>query len=355
VTVQAQARDSQGKLWQSGARFRVGTAGTLNLATATPVSGSYHVADAAGLLWSLHPAFTSNPDTPFFMSQAGFTVRLQVVADGHLESTATLARQWSLAARLTVQTVRDDGFASTLFSPARTRPGAPAVVVIGGSEGGEDTFTAAALAMDGYPALALGYFKEPGLPQCLCAVPLEYFAHAVHWLRALPVARGRPVVLYGASRGAEGALLIASYQPHLVNAVVASSPSSEINGAYGGKPGPAWTFHGKPLPVNTPIPVRRIRIPVLLGDGGQDAIWDSAASATAIMQELRAAHDRAPYINLYYPVAGHAFLGKPPYFPYSGYGAHGTLGGTRQANALAIEQSWDKMINFINDPQRRPK
>jgi dienelactone hydrolase len=73
------------------------------------------------------------------------------------------------------------------------------------------------------------------------------------------------------------------------------------------------------------------------------------------MQELRAAHDRAPYINLYYPAAGHAFLGRPPYFPYSGYGAYGTLGGTRQGNALAIEQSWDKMINFINDPQRRPK
>jgi dienelactone hydrolase len=350
VTVRAQARDYQGRQWQSAARFRVGPAGTLNLARAVPVSGSYHVADAAGLLWSLRPAFTGNPATQFDVGPPGFTVRLQVLAGGHVQATATLARRWSLPTRPTVQTVRQDGFASTLFLPSHARPGAPAVVVIGGSDGGEDAFTAAALAMDGYPALALGYFKEPGLPQCLCAIPLDYFAHAVRWLRAQPAGQGRPVVLYGVSRGAEGALLIAAYQPHLVNAVVASSPSSDINGAYGGRPGPAWTFHGKPLPTGTLIPVGRIRVPVLLSDGGQDAVWDSASSASAIVAELKAAHDRAPYRNLYYPGAGHGFLGYPPYFPYSWYGPHGPLGGTPQANSLAAEQSWARMIGFLNDP-----
>lgn len=135
--------------------------------------------------------------------------------------------------------------------------------------------------------------------------------------------------------------------------MVASSPSYLINGAFGGRPGPAWTFHGKALPTQTDIPVRRIRVPVLLGDGGQDAIWDSAGSATAIVAELKAANDRAPYINLYYPGAGHAFLGEPPYVPYSWYSAHGPVGGTRQANALAAEQSWAKMISFLNDPWRR--
>lgn len=353
VTVRAQARDYQGRQWQSAAKFRAGPAGTLNLARAVPVSGSYQVADAAGLLWSLRPTFTTNPAIQFYMGATGFTVRLQVLAGGHVQAATTLARRWALTARPTVQTVRRDGFASTLFTPNHARPGAPAVIVLSGSSGGEDTFTAAALAMDGYPALALGYFNEPGLPQCLCAIPLEYFARAVRWLRAQPVARGRPVILYGASRGAEGALLIASYQPHLVNAVVASSPSYLINGAFGGRPGPAWTFHGKALPTQTDIPVRRIRVPVLLGDGGQDAIWDSAGSATAIVAELKAANDRAPYINLYYPGAGHAFLGEPPYVPYSWYSAHGPVGGTRQANALAAEQSWAKMISFLNDPSRR--
>jgi dienelactone hydrolase len=353
VTVRALARDSQGRLWRSAAQFRVGPAGTLNLARAVPVSGSYHVADAAGLLWSLRPAFTHTPATQFYMGTAGFTVQLQVLAAGHVRARATLARRFSLPARATVQTVRRNGFASTLFLPVRARPGAPAVVVMSGSSGGEDTFTAAALAMDGYPALALGYFKEPGLPQCLCAIPLEYFARAVGWLRAQMATRDRPVVLFGISRGAEGALLIASYEPHLVNAVVASSPSYLINAAYGGQPGPAWTFHGQALPVKTDIPVGRIRVPVLLSDGGQDTIWDSAGSATAIVSELKDANDRAPYLNLYYPGAGHAFLGEPPYVPYSWYSTHGPDGGTQQANALADEQSWTKMINFLNDPWRR--
>jgi hypothetical protein len=46
------------------------------------------------------------------------------------------------------------------------------VVMIGGSEGREDTLTASALAAVGYPPLALGYFEEPGLPQCLCNISL---------------------------------------------------------------------------------------------------------------------------------------------------------------------------------------
>lgn len=91
--------------------------------------------------------------------------------------------------------------------------------MVDGSGGSEDISAALGLAMSGYPALALGYFKEPGLPHCLCSIPLEYFARAVSWLRAQPAGRGRPVVLYGASAGAEAVLLTASYLSHLADAV----------------------------------------------------------------------------------------------------------------------------------------
>ena len=353
ITVQARTRDSQGRPWQSAAQFRAGPAGTLNLARAVPVSGSYHAADAAGLLWSLSPAFTRDPATQFLMGPAGFTVRLQVLAAGRVQATATLGRRWLLPARPTVQTVRRDGFASTLFPPGQARPGAPAVIVIGGSAGGEDTIAAAALAMIGYPALALGYFREPGLPQCLCAIPLEYFARAAGWLAPSPWP--------GAARSscsARPAAPRAPCSPPPTNRTSSTpwwpaSPSADINGGYGGQPGPAWTFHGRPLPTGALIPVRRIRVPVLLSDGGQDAIWDSAASAAAIVTELKDAHDPAPYTNLYYPGAGHAFLGQLPYFPDSLYGHHGPVGGTGQANALAAEQSWARMISFLNHPWRR--
>jgi hypothetical protein len=48
------------RLWESQAQFRATATGTLNLATAVPASGSYHVADADGLLWSLQPAYTTS-------------------------------------------------------------------------------------------------------------------------------------------------------------------------------------------------------------------------------------------------------------------------------------------------------
>lgn len=353
ITVRARTTDYKGRPWQSAAQFRASRVGTLDLATAVPVSGSYHVADAGGLLWSLRPAFGRNPDIQFYEGDTGFIVRLQVLADGTVQATRSLRRV--AVPPTSTQTVRQDGFASTLFAPARPRRGAPAVVVIGGSEGGEPTLQASALAAAGYPALALGYFAEPGLPKCLCDIPLEYFARAVRWLRTQPVARGRPIILSGASRGGEGALLIASYEPHLFDAVIASSPSAVVNGQYGPGAtlaGAAWTWHGKPLP-GIQIPVSRIRVPLLIGDGGQDAIWPAAAYARQITSELEAAHHAAAYTDLYFPQAGHAFLGSAPYFPYAGYYVPpAAAGGIPAANAQALEESWAHMIKFIDNLQR---
>jgi dienelactone hydrolase len=348
LTMQARTRDAEGRRWESAARFRASPAGTLDLATAVPVSGTYRLADPGGLLWSLRPVAASNPATRFDPPRRGASIQLRVLAGGGVQATATLLRQFAVPA--VRQTVRRDGLASTLFVPASVRPGAPAVVVLGGSEGGEDTRTASALALNGYPALALAYFQEPGLPQCLCAIPLEYFARALRWLRGQPVGRGRPVILYGVSRGAEAALLVASYEPRLFTAVVADSPSASVHVAFGGT-GPAWTFRGKPLTTGAVIPVDRIRVPLLLGDGGQDKVWNSAASAQMIMQELGSSLHGEPYCNLYYPAAGHGYFGLPPYFPYSGYAVGKIfLGGSKPANALATEQFWAEMIKFLDDP-----
>jgi dienelactone hydrolase len=169
--------------------------------------------------------------------------------------------------------------------------------------------------MAGYPALALAYFDEPGLPQCLCSIPLEYFARAAGWLRAQPAGHGRRVVLYGASAGAEAVLLLAAYLPHLADAVVADSPSATVTGAVSAAPGAAWTYRGQPLAPVGNIPVTRIRVPLLMGDGGQDPAWDSAAAASTIMTKLHGSPDHAPAVNLYYPGAGHYYFGLPRYFP----------------------------------------
>lgn len=84
VTVQARALDQEGQPWVSAAVFRASATGTLNLATAAPVSGSYHVADAGGLLWSLQPAPGTN--------QAMNALRMTQPCDRETVGPVTMAR-----------------------------------------------------------------------------------------------------------------------------------------------------------------------------------------------------------------------------------------------------------------------
>jgi BAAT / Acyl-CoA thioester hydrolase C terminal len=147
------------------------------------------------------------------------------------------------------------------------------------------------------------------------------------------------------SDGAIAVLPLASYLPHLADAVVASSPEAIVDGAF-------RTFGGKPVAAGMNIPVTSIRIPLLLGDGGQDGLQGSAGAATLIMRELRCSADHAPATNLDYPGAGHAVFGLPPYYPFF---TNPAVGGTAQANALATEQFWIRMIIFLNQlPAHQP-
>src|SRR5206468_829557 len=100
----------------------------------------------------------------------------------------TVART-SLSRRITPASVRmrplrrsRDGVEGLLFTPAGRARG-PAVLVFGGSEGGDSMYAVAGLmAAHGYPALSLAYVGEPRLPQELVRIPLEYFARAVRIL-----------------------------------------------------------------------------------------------------------------------------------------------------------------------------
>ena len=115
----------------------------------------------------------------------------------------------------------------------------------GGSEGGLSVVMSRVLAAHGYPSLALAYFKEPGLPQGLARIPLEYFATALRALRAAPNVDPRHVLVAGVSRGSEAALLLGVHYPQLVDGVLAGVPSSVANVGYPDTSSPAWTLAGR--------------------------------------------------------------------------------------------------------------
>src|ERR671936_1469150 len=84
------------------------------------------------------------------------------------------------------------------------------------------------LAGHGYPVLQLAYFREPGLPQSLTRIPLEYFERALGWLSRQPEVDPRRIVTWGWSRGGEASLLVAATFPELVHAAVAYVPSAYV-------------------------------------------------------------------------------------------------------------------------------
>lgn len=359
VTVRLESRNRQ---WAAQATFQT-PATVLDLDKTAPTAGSYRGVDGMGLFEALAPRHGGAEfarDNP-----AVFTVT--AAAPGGGTATVTLTRELTgPGVTCSRQEVSRRGFYGLYCAPAPPAGRRPPVLVFGGSEGGlSSAATAELLASRGFPALALAYFGEPGLPAALDRIPLEYFAGAARWLGRQPGADAQRLTVWGVSRGSEAALLLAAYFPGLVQAVIAGSPSSVIHGAVGlthpvPPTDPAWTLHGKPLPIATRtvtspgaiIPVQKIKGPVLLLVGGEDQLWPSPFYAQQIMAGLSRSHDRYQHQDLVFPDAGHAAGGAFPYaantVTVSTPAATLHLGGTPFANSVAETKAWHDVLTFLN-------
>jgi dienelactone hydrolase len=307
TTVTATATDTSGVPWRSSADFAAGPDGRLTLAQ-KPLSG-YPAADPMGLFELMTPTRGS---AVYFAGANTLDVTLRAGVDGKVVAQAVAHRRGPFDVGVRRRDLRPaaDGVYGTLFLPPGTpATRRPALVVLGGSEGGLSTEPAAALlAAHGYPALALAYFKEPGLPARLRDVPLEYFERALRLLRTQPGVDPAHLLVQGTSRGGEAALLIGATYPDLVHGVVAGVPSSRVNPTPLTST-PAWTLGGRPLPPGQEIPVERIRGPVLMDCGGQDGVWQSCQYVDDVSFRLRQHHFGYPVVALKYPDGGH-FVGS---------------------------------------------
>jgi hypothetical protein len=267
-----------------------------------------------------------------------------------------------------------DGVFGNFF--AAKAPGRrPAILLIGGSEGGLQAGNGGiigGLTGAGYDVLYVCYFGCPGTPDHLASVPLETFDRALAWLGAQPGIDARRVGVVGGSKGAEAALLAAARHPEL-RVVVVGMPSSVAWPAItaSATPAPSWTLGGAPvaflpyaiaafakrgifglydgaLPTepqhpDAVIPVERITAPLLLVCGEADTLWPSCKMADEIAAR-RAAHGKPAPTILRYPDAGHGVFGPPPPTPTP---ALAQLGGTPAGNAAARAAGWPKVLAFL--------
>lgn len=367
VTLRLTTPSADGSTWSSSAAFRADSGGRVSTAQA-PSGGDYTGADPMGLVETLSPGQLGKD----FENESPWTMTLSVLVRGKVRASATFTRVVPKAGvSITAADERPStaGFYGTLYLPAhRPTVPQPAVVVFGGSEGGLATAgPAKLLAAHGFPALALAYFHEPGLPGDLRRIPLEYFAAAARFLARQPGVDPRRVVLWGTSRGSEAALLTASHYPDLIHGVIGSVPAAEAYGSFGAGPShqAAWTFGGRDIPpapsseFDSPdpespeaIPVERIRASMLLVCGGSDEIWQSCENIAAIQTRLRTYHSPVRPTVLSYPDAGHFVGGLVPYFPSTASsdtvaGVELRSGGTYQADQAGCARGWPVLLAFL--------
>ena len=395
VKLAAEMTARDGTVWRSHAVFRADGAGSVDVGSARPLEGTYKAPSPMGLVWSMAREQSNataaskrlrDPVSITFSATSETGASIQTTVERLLADPEVTYRSLDPSSQLR----------GGWWLPAGPGPH-PAVIVLGGSGGGADHDRAALYASHGFAALALAYFRAPGLPRSLVSVPLEYVGSAID--DALDTVRPPKgfVAVEGMSRGGELALLVGATFPK-VRAVVGIMASGLVMGAFGepepGDPGPAaaWTLGKKPVPdlfagnprvdrsqsnpeaslvpgylaamrdapsvERATLPVERIRGPVLLITGKDDRLAPRFELAEIARRRLERHRHRWPYEHLSYENTGHTIA--PPYIPATGNTfVHPVskevlaLGGTTEGRAHANEDWWPKALGFLRAASAR--
>lgn len=361
---------------RSEAWFVADAEGGIDLAADAPQDARWTGADIDGLFWSMRRTAAPAP--------AGLDdeeTRIDVLdGNGAILAVEDLALKSTL--QPLVETSLGDAFPGAfVLRPPGDEP-LPAIILLGGSEGGDSGARAMApmWADRGYAAVGYPYYSPawgdqpqavPGLPRAFANLQVDRLAD----VRDALIERGdiQPdrIGLLGVSKGAEF-VLIASSRIDGFAAVAAIVPSDVVWegwGTGGDEPVSGFGWNGEPLPfvpyldigrafapedsgnrVEMRVPhaegrqanpgrvePARIRVedieePVFLLGGGRDAVWPSAEMAARIAA-TRAEAGRVTE-TLIFENAGHGLSG-PPNRP------------TRTENVLARQAGWPAQIAFF--------
>lgn len=392
------AENGRPQVYRSEAHFKADGSGKLDLADAAPLSGSYRGADKRGLFWSMVPTATSVPGD-WKINQVYVSAM-----EGGKEIGRTTIEFINALPDVAVEPVEQ--FAGAVFAHLPGAVKRPAIIVLGGSEGGSAAARDAAprLASRGYAVLGLPYYSPaawgqakrelPSLPQSFVDIPVDRLDEVYAWLKTRPDVDTSRIALLGASKGAEFSLIAAS-KMKWITSVVAIVPSDVVWMGWGPDVAPgtersSFSYQGKALPFvpnkdfpqelagfQTGAEVRfrrpqdkgraanpaaavaaRIRVedfkgPLLVAGGIEDQMWASGMMAQNIAE--RRAEAGLETVTLVYTDAGHLLTGSG-YNPTTQYNAGpNKMGGTPEANARAQAEIWEATMNFLARTLGQPK
>ena len=279
-----------------------------------------------------------------------------------------------------------DGLATGTFACPDSGGPFPAVLALGGSDGGTPDYFLNLLVPEGFAVFALIYWGTPETQFNMAEIPLERVEAGLRWLSSQPDVqpRGGRVGIVGASRGGELGLLAASTFPELVGPVVAYTPSSVVwMGVDFAEPSrvcSSWSWNGDSVPyvpiprdvtpAQTPqglsmlpmfeaglqnktaveqagIPVERATGPLMLVSGGDDRVWPTGRMCQMMVERMTARGRAGDVVHHHYPAAGHMLFpyslpsdGSTPPFPVA-------LGGTAEADADAHASVWPEVVAHL--------
>jgi dienelactone hydrolase len=392
--MKSEGPDAKMMTYRAEATFTANDKGEIDLAKAAPKDksgSSYKGADIRGLFWSMK----STKAEAAVQAKENEVVLTATVDGKPVSATITFIR---FAADLKVESV--DKFPGAIFANLPMKDGnekRPALIVLGGSEGGAESVNNGAkrLASRGFAVMSLPYYSPaqwptmkqevPALPKNFVDIPIERIDAAREYLRSRAEVDGDRIGIYGVSKGAEFVLLAATHFPW-VKSAVAVVPSDVVWEGWGEGVEPnkrsSFSLRGKPFAftpyqefeqefmgyqtgedvrIRRPqdkgraanpaaaaaarIPVERYRGPLMVIAGQEDQVWNSAMMAHNIAE--RRAEAKLETVSLIYTDAGHPLSGNG-WSPTGEYDlGPSKVGGTPAGNAAAQGDAWVKTIAFL--------
>ncbi|MFI5334164.1 MAG: acyl-CoA thioesterase/BAAT N-terminal domain-containing protein [Chlamydiales bacterium] len=394
IEFRANLKDERGRLWTSHALFRADGNGEVDLATSSPISGTYASADAMGLFWSMQ-LDSAEKDREIFLWKGMDPLKVQLsvkLSNGKMFQKRI--DRMVIKNGVKKLSVKEKGIDGNLYLPAGEGP-FPGVIVLAGTAGGypSDAYVAQ-FANHGYAALGLAFCNTPSTPSYLANIPLEYFCKAIQWMQNSKEVDSSHLFMVGTSIGGTASLAAASKYKD-IKGVISIAGRGFIPEALetdeNSSPQPMFNFAGKPLPFlpcerppftkenyqsnyylqtalgplfkmkqedvdKIAIRVEKIQGPVLLIGTLDDRMAASAILCEHAYERLRTNSFPYPYDFLVYKGAGHTmgaagFPNTPSTVAdarfVKEFQAYYFLGGNPYDIAKAQVASWAKVFEFL--------